>query len=194
MTSATPFVDFAITVCGIEELDGHCTAGVTHVLSILDPNWPEPPAFGAFGEHERLALRFHDIVEEQPGMRLPQREDVAALLGFGRDLAGEPGAHLLVHCHMGISRSSAAMTLILAQARSDRPAAEALAEVVRIRPRIWPNLRMIEFGDELLGRDGEIVAAARRRYGSVISLRPETAEKMSAAGRGREIRSALSGE
>ena len=190
MTSASEFVDFHITVCGIAELAGHGTVGVTHVLSILDPGFPDPDAFGAFGEHERLELRFHDIVDELPGMRLPQREDVAALLSFGRDLMREPGAHLLVHCHMGISRSTASMALILAQARPDRPASEAMAEVRRIRPRIWPNLRVIELGDDLLGRGGELVAAAVGRYRHVIERRPEVGQAMIQIGRGREVRAA----
>ena len=192
MTSASDFVDFHVTVCGVEELSGHSERGVTHVLSILDPGMTEPTAFGAFGEHERLDLRFHDIVDETPGMRLAQREDIEALLRFGRDLMREPNAHLLVHCQMGISRSSAAMSLILAQARPDRPAAEALAEVSRIRPRIWPNLRVIELGDELLARHGELVSAAIARYRHVIGARPEMAKIMSDMGRGREVRSASS--
>src|SRR5690348_633064 len=117
VTSTLPFVGFDITVCGIAELAGHGTAGVTHVLSILDPGSPAPAAFDGFGEHERLDLRFHDIVDELPGMRLAQPEDVTALLRFGRDLMRVPKAHLLVHCQMGISRSTASMALILAQAR-----------------------------------------------------------------------------
>lgn len=190
MTSASEFVDFHITVCGIEELASHGAVGVTHVLSILDPGFPDPEAFGAFGEHERLELRFHDIVDELPGLRLAQREDVAALLRFGRNLMREPRAHLLVHCHMGISRSTASMALILAQARPDRPASEALDEVRRIRPRIWPNLRIIELGDELLGRGGELVAAAVGRYRHVIERRPEVGQAMLQIGRGREVRAA----
>ena len=39
------------TICGIEELPQHGEAGVTHVLSILDPGHPELSAFGAYGEH-----------------------------------------------------------------------------------------------------------------------------------------------
>lgn len=191
MTSASDFVAFRITVCGIAELAGHSAAGVTHVLSILDPGFADPDAFGAFGEHERLDLRFHDITEERPAMRLAQSEDVAALLRFGRDLMREPQAHLLVHCHMGVSRSTAAMALILAQARPDRPALEALAEVRRIRPRIWPNLRIIELGDALLGRKGELVEAAIARYRHVVERRPEIGEMMIEMGRGREVRAAL---
>src|SRR5439155_24490663 len=33
---------FQITICGLDELACHCAGGVTHVLSILDPGWPEP--------------------------------------------------------------------------------------------------------------------------------------------------------
>jgi predicted protein tyrosine phosphatase len=191
VTSASAFVDFHITVCGLAELEGHSAVGITHVLSILDPGFPDPDAFGAFGEHQRLDLRFHDITEERPGMRLAAREDVTALLQFGRDLLREPQAHLLVHCHMGISRSSAAMALILAQARPDRPALEALAEVRRIRPRIWPNLRVIELGDELLGRDGALVDAAIARYRHVVELKPEVGKMMTDMGRGREVQAAI---
>lgn len=191
MTSASSFVDFHITLCGIAELESHCAVGVTHVLSLLDPGFPDPEAFGAFGAHERCALRFHDIVDETPGMRLAEPADVEALLQFGRGLARTPKAHLLVHCHMGISRSSAAMTLILAQARPGRPAAEAIAEARRIRPRIWPNLRVIELGDTLLGRGGELTRAAIARYRHVIDARPEMGEMMTNMGRGREVRAAL---
>ena len=191
MTSASEFVDFRITVCGVAELPAHGALGVTHVLSLLDPGFPDPDAFSAFGEHERLDLRFHDITEERPDMRLAQREDIEALLRFGRDLAREPGAHLLVHCHMGISRSTAAMALILAQARPERSAADALAEVRRIRPRLWPNLRVIELGDALLARKGELVAAAIARYRHVVELRPEVGEMMRGMGRSREVELAL---
>ena len=193
MTSTGDFVDFHTTVCGVEELHGHSTVGVTHVLSILDPGSPEPAAFGAFGEHERLDLRFHDIVEDRPGMRIAQRDDIETLLRFGRDLMREGKSRLLVHCQMGISRSSAAMTLILAQARPDRTAEEALAEVARIRPRIWPNLRVMELGDQLLNRRGELVSAAIARYRHVIAARPEMAQVMIEMGRSREV-SAATGE
>lgn len=189
MTQSSPFVPFAITVCGLPELDSHCQAGVSHVLSILDPGYPEPTAFGAYGEHQRLELRFHDIIDPRAGEVLPEPGDVEALLGFGRALLAEQRdrAHLLVHCHAGISRSTAAMTLLLAQARPDRPAAEALAEVARIRPKAWPNLRIIEFGDALLGRDGEIVAAAHARYRDMVGRMPDLARAMVEAGRQREV-------
>jgi hypothetical protein len=45
-----------ITICGIPELGEYSAAGVTHILSILGPNLPDPPEFAAFAPHRRLIL------------------------------------------------------------------------------------------------------------------------------------------
>jgi len=153
-------VPFQMTICGIDELACHCAGGVTHVLSILDPGWPEPESLSSFGLDRRLRLRFHDVIEAHPGWVAPERWDVELLLAFARDLAVSSETHLLVHCHAGVSRSTAAAVLVLAQTCPDRPADQALEAVVRLRPRAWPNLRMLELGDEILGRQGEIIEAA----------------------------------
>ena len=185
---------FRISVCGIEELAGHCDAGVSHVLSILDPEWPVPEAFGAFGVHAKLELRFHDVIEAgSPDVIAPRREHVAELLAFGRGLLEEPhdGAHLLVHCHAGISRSTASLALILAQALPDVPAHRICEEVLHIRPQAWPNLRILEIGDAMLGRRGELVAAAAGVYRTQLDRRQYVAEQMRASGRGREIETAM---
>jgi len=183
---------FRITVCGIDELASHREAGTSHVLSILDPDWPVPEVFGAFGEHAKLELRFHDVIEADAGMVPPSGDDVARLLAFGRGLMAEPrnDAHLLVHCHAGISRSTASMALILAQALPAMSAGEVMREIVRIRPKAWPNLRIIEIGDDMLNRHGEIVAAAIEVYRGQLEIRPHLAAFMTLARRGREVAAA----
>ena len=179
-----------LTICGIEELAGHRDLRASHVLSILDPDHPVPEAFGAWGEHEKLELRFHDIIEDTPGMIAPAASDIAALLGFGRNVTGERGSHLLVHCHAGISRSTASMALMLAQAMPDRTADEILLAVHAIRDKAWPNLRMIELGDAQLNRGGALARAAHRLYRLQIERRPELAEFMAGTGRTREVEAA----
>jgi predicted protein tyrosine phosphatase len=179
-----------LTICGIDELACHCAGGVTHVLSILDPGTAEPDPLSVFDVHRRLRLRFHDVIEAQPGWIAPERWDVELLLAFARGLNASRQTHLLVHCHAGLSRSTAAATLVLAQIRPDRPAEEALHEVVQLRPRAWPNLRILELGDELLGRRGEIVEAARAHYRRAIEREPWLAEAMIDGGRGREVAAA----
>src|SRR5256885_12411274 len=106
-TELSTFAPFRLTICGISELDEHCAAGVTHVLSILDPDTPDPPAFAAFAPHHRLALRFHDIIETRPDPLPPARADVERLLAFGHALSDPPGNHPLIHIRAGVSCSTA---------------------------------------------------------------------------------------
>ena len=179
-----------ITICGIPELGEHSAAGLTHVLSILGPNSPDPPEFAAFAPHRRLILRFDDVIEAQPDQIAPTREDVERLLVFGREVGETPEAHLLVHCRAGVSRSTAAAALILMQAHPDWPASAALDEVAAIRPRAWPNLLILEFGDAVLGRNGEIVAAAGAIYRRVLARDPDFVGQMIDAGRDREVSAA----
>ena len=181
---------FRITICGLEELPGNCANGVSHVLSILDPEWPVPEAFGAFGEHAKLELRFHDVIEEHGGEVIaPRPEHVDELLSFGRRL--QTDEHLLVHCHAGVSRSTASMALILAQARPDVPGAVIFGKVLSLRPRAWPNLRIVEFGDALLGRNGALIASAVEVYSRQLANRQYVEEDMRGGGRGREVDAAM---
>ena len=179
---------FRVSICGVDDLGGLREADVTHVLSLLNPGWPAPESFRAFAPHQRLDLRFHDIVDPLPGLRRPGPADVEAMLDFARSFAAAPGGHLLVHCEKGLSRSTASLALVLAQARTDWPADAVLAEIVRLRPRAWPNLRIIELGDALLGRGGTLVAAAVQCYRARIAAQPRLADGMIEMGRARELR------
>ena len=183
MNSIAP--QFGITVCGVAELEGHCSINASHVLSILDPDHPVPEAFGAFGEHEKLELRFHDIIDPMPGLLAPEPKDVAALLAFGGDMNG--ATHLLVHCFAGISRSTASMAMILAQAMPDMAEDAVLAMVLGIREKAWPNLRMIEFGDAMLGRNGRLVEATHALHRLQLDVRPHIGDFMVGEGRQREV-------
>ncbi len=179
-----------LTVCGIEELEAHSARGVTHVLSIVDPDLPELDVFGHFSNHQRTVLRFHDAIEPGPGVVLPRREDVDRILAFGRDLEaqGEIEGHLLVHCHMGISRSTAAMMMMLAQAHPDQSETDIADRVRAIRAIAWPNLAMITFADERLERGGRLIAAAAGLYAGNLAEKPWLAETMTKGNRLREVK------
>jgi len=182
-----------LTICGLEELDYHSAQGVTHVQSILDPDWPEPDAFWAFDPHLRTTLHFHDAIEAAPEVVLPERTDIEAILAFGRD-SGDDLRHLLIHCHAGISRSTAAMAMILAQVFPHEKEEAIVDRLMRIRPQAWPNSRMIEFADELLGREGRLSAAVGRIYARRLSARPELAETMRRLNRAKEVDLGLRGK
>ena len=85
-------VTFGITVCGIEELPDHAMRGVSHVLSILDPGAPVPPAFSTYPSHAKLELRFHDVIKDRPNEITPRESDVDLLLAFVLMVGGVVGA------------------------------------------------------------------------------------------------------
>ncbi len=191
-----------LTICGLDELEAHATRGVTHVLSIVDPGREDPDVFRRYGPIQRTTLRFHDAIEPGPGLVLPEISDVDAILAWGRiayargaveregDGVGpdaELDGHMLVHCHMGISRSTAAMTILLAQAHPDESETSITERVRGIRPIAWPNLRMIGFADDILGRSGRLTAAVGDLYARSLAAKPDLADLMIRLDRAREV-------
>lgn len=182
--SKCELVPYRITICGLEELCQHGRSGVSHVLTILDPEWPDPTDFAAYAPHSRTVWRFHDIIGERPGMAAPQPTDVAAILAFGREHGGID--HLLVHCHMGISRSTAAAAILLAQHNQGRER-HAFDHLWAIRPRSWPNSRMVRFADDMLGRQSALVDAMREHHARVAAAYPDFAALLRQGERAAEV-------
>jgi predicted protein tyrosine phosphatase len=180
-----------LTICGIDEIPQHGRRAVTHVLSILDPSWPEITGFKDYDTHRRTTLRFHDMIDPGPGVILPTKDHVRAILTFGDEIAAEAGStaarHVLVHCHAGISRSTAAMVSLLAQTAPSEDEDRLFARLREIRPQAWPNSLMIGFADDLLGRQGRLVAALCRHYGAQLRQKPEIAGWMRRLAREREL-------
>jgi len=174
-----------LTICGLHELDAHGARDVTHVLSLLDPGTPEPTAFSTYDPHVRTTLYFHDAIEPGHNIVLPEMSDIETILAFARD-AGDVG-HLLIHCHMGISRSTAAMLMVMAQAFPKDREDSLIDRLTEIRPQAWPNSRMIAFADERLGRNGRLMAAVTRIYGRRLTRHPDLGEVMVKLDRAREV-------
>lgn len=175
------------TICGLGELEDHRQAGVTHLLSIIDPDTPPPPLFSFAPPRERLILRFHDVILPHPDYVLPQLSHLEQVLAFGRTLPRGDPSHLLVHCHLGISRSTAAATAILLQAHPDVDEDAALEHIRSARPRVWPNSLMIGFTDQLLGRGGRLTAALGRLYRRQLEAHPQFAQPLRSGGRLAEL-------
>lgn len=188
MDWTSELVPYAITVCGVDELPEFSSHPITHVLSILDPGLPPPEAFSTYPAHARLDVRFHDSIKPMEGQTLASAADIDLVLAFGRDLdSHKSSAHLLVHCQMGVSRSTASMLLLLAQTRPDVSAKALMAEVARIRPRAWPNSHVVRLGDALLKREGTLLAAAREQHRERLETFPQLAEFFRSVGREEEV-------
>ena len=186
-----PIAISTLTVCGIEELPAQSTRKVSHVLSLLDPDLPELQSFVAYEAHERTTLRFHDIITPQEGRVHPTQAHVAEILDFGAKLRESAlkrqEGHLLVHCHMGISRSTAAMLSLMAQVNPQEGEDALFARLRTIRPQAWPNSVMIGFADAQLKRGGKLSAALGRHYAHQLQAQPRYRQWMADLGRGAEV-------
>jgi len=163
--------DFDLTICGLDELRAHVQAPITHVLSILDPRTPLPREFERYAALRRhWVLRFHDVSAPIGDAQAPEQADVEQILAFAAELQeGGDDAHLLVHCHAGVSRSTAAAAILLAKRNPGREA-EAFSHVARIRPGAWPNRRMVEIADRLMHREGRLIEGLQAMRGDPPGL------------------------
>ena len=112
------------------------------------------------------------------GYTAPTQRDVTAILELGRELMDEPVERLLIHCHAGVSRSTATAAILMAQNNPGREP-DVFAELERMRPCSWPNALMVRIADGLLERDGALISRAcgahQRRIAEAF---PEFAEML----------------
>ena len=79
------------------------------------------------------------------------------------------------------------MAMLLAQVHPEEDEDWVMNRLLRIRPQAWPNLRMIEFADELLNRSDRLTAAAGCLYARQLAAKPHLDDVMRRHGRGREV-------
>lgn len=166
-----------MTICGLSELPPDKSAGITHLLSILDPGYPVPDPFGKYDDHHRLDLRFHDVLANSHHDEKPTEQIIHDILRFGLEFMPKENekeqTHLLIHCHMGISRSTAAMSILLAQHFPEATAEKIFTRVRKIRYIAWPNSLMIKMADEIMGRNGNLLEGLYRHYAYQMDQLPD---------------------
>jgi predicted protein tyrosine phosphatase len=145
-----------ITICGVDELHKHRHAGVDYLLSILSPEEFEThkEAWSGFYGVKHQAIMFDDVA--MPGPRACSVENIKSLLTLGDCLRAEPDSHLLVHCHAGVSRSTAAAVVLMCQ-REPGTEKAAFMRLAELRPQARPNIHVIQLADEVLGRNGALM-------------------------------------
>lgn len=156
---------YRLFICGKHEVRGFAASGLTHMLSLEDPETPKATPAWFKGIH--VQLHFHDVESNAEARTLraqePTRDHVAEILQFGqRCLVSRDSSHpitLLVHCYAGASRSTAAAYALACQALGKGEEAAALEYVLRLRPEAFPNLLIVKHADELLTLGGNMVKA-----------------------------------
>lgn len=131
---------------------------MTKMIGIVDPNTNVPPL--PIPYHVE---KCHDIMADEMSLdltiqyKVPSRENLERILEFSKTF--EDDDRVLIHCHAGISRSTATAIAVLIQHGMSVP--DAYDHAFSIRPHMNPNTLIIGFADDLLGCNGELVAYHR---------------------------------
>jgi predicted protein tyrosine phosphatase len=146
-----------IHVCSLARLhDTVEETGARHIVTLInDETLVVRPECVSAENH--LFLGMHDIPAEMDGFRAPAKAHVQELIDFVQ--RWDRSAPLVVHCYAGISRSTAAAFVIacaLNPQRDERAIARSLRDA---SATAIPNTRLVSLADEVLGRQGRMVAA-----------------------------------
>lgn len=132
----------------------------SHVISILDGD--EAPVLSFDGLDDEHHLKILENCSRGPDCldpaKFPRSE---RLIDFANKWKRESQltAPLLIHCHQGVARSTAAAYIILCTVESEC-CEKALADRLRhAAPHAEPNLLLVSEADAALGRDDRMVEA-----------------------------------
>jgi predicted protein tyrosine phosphatase len=125
------------------------------VVSLLDPDLPQS-AHPKIKDCPHHIFLFHDQERQDATGHFVETLRPVLNLVTGHLDSDEP--RLLIHCHAGVSRSTAlaygAISILLGPGLEN----EAFESLLNITHKPWPNRRVVECLDEMLGRDGALLA------------------------------------
>ena len=155
----------AIYVCPLDDVDQVVAKHTpSHMVTLINAEMQvATPA--AIADDNHLRLTMHDICEPKDGYTAPSRDHIAALLAFGQDwlTPDQDGANtpapMLIHCWAGISRSTAAAYILLCALNPDCHEQDIATRLRAASDTATPNPMMVRLADDLLGREGRMVAA-----------------------------------
>jgi predicted protein tyrosine phosphatase len=107
-----------------------------------------------------LYIRIGDITEPLDGHVLPAEEHVEQVIAFAR--AWDRNEPLVIHCHAGVSRSTAAAFIIACTLAPSRAETEIADAIRRASHTATPNRRIVAIADAMLKRNGRRMAAIER--------------------------------
>lgn len=150
-------------VCSLSAVpDAVHATGADALVSVLHPELtPATPTTISPSNHFKLAI--DDIDAPFEGLRHAEREHVQALCTFAKRWheSARDTATMVVHCYVGVSRSTAAAFVILC-ALNPETDPQIIANYLRHQSATAsPNRLIVEIGDDVLGHRGRMSRAIR---------------------------------
>lgn len=148
-----------IHVCSLALLHKTVEAtGASHIVTLIsrDIEVDRPRSITA---DNHLWLEMHDISTPLDGYILPETHHIEDLLTFVR--RWDRAQPMVVHCHAGISRSSAAAFVAACAVAPHRDERDIALAMRKASPTALPNARIVSLADQVLARNGRMVAAIK---------------------------------
>lgn len=141
-----------VIVCPLRDVrDVYTQANATHLLSILDPNEHISHDWGFVTAHNWYLIQCRDVLDDTI-IDCPKHEQVEKVLRWAKGLPDD--SILVVHCHAGISRSTAMAIAILVQRGWTIEA--AILHVKSMRKLMAPNPIITKIADSILKMGGQL--------------------------------------
>jgi predicted protein tyrosine phosphatase len=140
---------FEIKICSLDSVDKYMDNWATKTISLLDPNlrdeYPSTPT--------RHVEFFNDIAQPFYGWIMPKMVHLRNCLEFSKNFTDED--RVLIHCHAGVSRSTAVAIAVLIQ--HGMCVSDAVDKIVEVRECAWPNSEIIALADVHFGLGGSLI-------------------------------------
>ncbi len=157
-----------IEISGIDDVGSLAGTPFTRVISLSDAELKAERGYeqklrGLF-PGARFSFSYFDDVEYARSDG-PDRDAVYRILLFSQGFT--PADKILVQCRAGISRSTAIACAVACQHTPPGEEKAAVQHIRKIRPQMLPNFLIIRLADEILQRQGRLIAAVAKSRGSL---------------------------
>ncbi len=163
-------LDLDIIICGVPEVNDYID-DADLVISIMNPGYTifAPQSILSKendNRHSVLRLEFDDVWSEnyQLGQELVTKDiiyDVIDFVSTHYENADNP-LTLLIHCHEGVSRSTAMAITVYTAIFKDYQ--EAIERVAGDRSQAVPNFEIVRLSDEIFGLKDKLINAVWEEF------------------------------
>lgn len=149
-----------LVVCSLFDLAATAQShDAREMISLIDSrNRVERPP--SVDPDRHLFVNLNDITAPVDGLLAPEEGHIQTLADFVK--AWDRSRPLLIHCWMGVSRSTAAAYITAIVLNPNLDEADLAVELRQRSPSATPNPRMIALADNLLDRNGRMIHAIKR--------------------------------
>lgn len=146
-------------VCSLFQIaDVTAATGAKSLITLINQGiYVDRPATIAPERH--LLVAISDVCEATDGHILADTGHVESVIDFVR--AWDQAAPLVIHCFAGVSRSTAGAYIAACALNPQAKESEIARRLRRASPTATPNIHLIGLADQILGRDGRMIAAIR---------------------------------